>query len=450
MNNWMFGAYLPTDSVSGLDAWDGEVTVPLKLPMPIGLSPGIYTVTVTATNSNDTSAKDSISMSIEILDTASVYVSDEDTGQSYIPGQPAQTMQFMVRNDGNSIDRFDITLDYPENKMMANVDENDNEMVGTRTIEIAPGASVNVSISFSFIDDIEDGQVLMNVIATSVNDNTISSSGSVTFLVGSQNWLKLIPSVPLTIDNADDDYEVVVTVRNQYTSAQVVSMDLDDSETKNWFQSRIDSADRNFVLAVGEEREITVELEISETTLTYLNDEGRLVVNLTIWAQSETVSDAAKTSVQITMIQLESSNTGTSNDDTEGGLDGVFNIVLWIVLALVLGGGGFFAFRIVKNTGEEEDEYGGWGRDMYEDNLAATYGAVAEAPTIGAMGVIPSPEKPLVDIPSAMPPEAPPAQATPEAIQEGPALPPGGLPEGWTMEQWKHYGQQWLEQNGLA
>jgi hypothetical protein len=70
-------------------------------------------------------------MTIEILDTASVHVSDEDTGQSYIPGQPAQTMQFMVRNDGNSIDRFDITLDYPENKMMANVDENDNEMVGT-------------------------------------------------------------------------------------------------------------------------------------------------------------------------------------------------------------------------------------------------------------------------------------------------------------------------------
>jgi hypothetical protein len=24
-------------------------------------------------------------------------------------------------------------------------------------------------------------------------------------------------------------------------------------------------------------------------------------------------------------------------------------------------------------------------------------------------------------------------------------LPPNGLPEGWTMEQWEHYGQQWLE-----
>ncbi len=30
---------------------------------------------------------------------------------------------------------------------------------------------------------------------------------------------------------------------------------------------------------------------------------------------------------------------------------------------------------------------------------------------------------------------------------EHPPLPEGGLPEGWTMEQWKYYGNQWLERN---
>ncbi len=30
----------------------------------------------------------------------------------------------------------------------------------------------------------------------------------------------------------------------------------------------------------------------------------------------------------------------------------------------------------------------------------------------------------------------------------GPPLPPGGLPDGWTMEQWEHYGQQWLDRQG--
>jgi hypothetical protein len=34
---------------------------------------------------------------------------------------------------------------------------------------------------------------------------------------------------------------------------------------------------------------------------------------------------------------------------------------------------------------------------------------------------------------------APPAVA-------GPPLPPGGLPAGWSMEQWAYYGQQYLDQ----
>jgi hypothetical protein len=29
--------------------------------------------------------------------------------------------------------------------------------------------------------------------------------------------------------------------------------------------------------------------------------------------------------------------------------------------------------------------------------------------------------------------------------QRGPPLPESGLPEGWTMEQWEHYGHQWLD-----
>ena len=27
-----------------------------------------------------------------------------------------------------------------------------------------------------------------------------------------------------------------------------------------------------------------------------------------------------------------------------------------------------------------------------------------------------------------------------------PELPESGLPEGWTMEQWAHYGQAWIDQ----
>jgi hypothetical protein len=39
--------------------------------------------------------------------------------------------------------------------------------------------------------------------------------------------------------------------------------------------------------------------------------------------------------------------------------------------------------------------------------------------------------------------------AAPQPVQtnQSPALPATGLPEGWTMEQWDYYGQQWLDAN---
>ncbi len=81
---------------------------------------------------------------------------------------------------------------------------------------------------------------------------------------------------------------------------------------------------------------------------------------------------------------------------------------------------------------EKEDDLDDWG-DMYQDSLSATYGAVAAAPTV-PMSAPPTPE------PMAMPEPTAPAPAS-----AGPPLPPGGLPDGWTMDQWEHYGQQYLD-----
>jgi len=30
-------------------------------------------------------------------------------------------------------------------------------------------------------------------------------------------------------------------------------------------------------------------------------------------------------------------------------------------------------------------------------------------------------------------------------VNQGPPIPEGGIPTGWTMEQWQHYGQQYLD-----
>ena len=44
------------------------------------------------------------------------------------------------------------------------------------------------------------------------------------------------------------------------------------------------------------------------------------------------------------------------------------------------------------------------------------------------------------------PTEAPVLAFAPEHVQPtGPPLPPGGLPPGWTMEQWAWYGEDYLK-----
>ena len=40
------------------------------------------------------------------------------------------------------------------------------------------------------------------------------------------------------------------------------------------------------------------------------------------------------------------------------------------------------------------------------------------------------------------------ASTTPEMPAEAPPLPEGGLPDGWTMDQWRWYGHEWLAKYG--
>jgi len=398
-------------------------------------------------------------LTVDILDTAAVHVSDEDADQSYIPGESAQTMSFEVRNDGNSIDRFTMSLDLPTG-MVAEY----TNLYDGKTPEIATGTSYNVSVRFSFLDGTE-GQLTMGVIATSVNDMNISATGSATYLVGSQNWLKIIPTGILVIDDADpaDAWSMTVIVRNQYTTAQSVSMNLDNGESSNWIQSRIANSDRTFSLAVEEERQVTVIFTVSKTTLNNLGQDS-LFTNLTLWAQSQTVSDAASTTLQLELIKTGSQASGDGASSGSNGID-VGSILMWVgFIGIFLVGVGVI-FKILSEE-EEEDDYGGWGAEGYEGSVEATYGSVAAAPTVPVAGAPYEAPKSLPDIapPAGAPPAMAPAQMAPPpafpapsapspdlgAADSAPPVPAAGLPEGWTMDQWNVYGQMWLEQNGQA
>ena len=55
-----------------------------------------------------------------------------------------------------------------------------------------------------------------------------------------------------------------------------------------------------------------------------------------------------------------------------------------------------------------------------------------------------------VDTPAAQQPTEPMATETSSVVNTGPPLPATGLPDGWSMEQWNYYGEQWLANNPPA
>ncbi len=432
-SNWKLGAYLAADETPVLDAWDGETSIVLNLPMPVGLAPGLYTARIDVTSLDDPSVMEQVTISIDVTDTAAVWVSDEEADQSYIPGDDSQSMRFEVRNDGNKADRFEMSLIIPEG-MTAGFDQ---LVDGTMTPILDPGESYNVTVTFSF-DEGASGQKLLQVVATSESDSTVSSTGMCTYNVGTQNWLRIISTENIIISEGGE-FEVVVRVRNMYNEGQSVSMSVDQGGTNKWYRAKIDSSDRDFWLDKEGEREVTIKFEVEESSLINL-EEDFIETQVKIWATSNSVEEAASLDLSVNLKKM------STGDDVEGSADGSSSIDWVLILTWVVGGAIIIALlgsliMILNNSEEEEEKV--WVGDGYEDLLSATYGSVAAAPTIGDSGVIQSPPAVPADSPPSVPAPAP------EPVQnQGPPIPSGGLPEGWTMEQWQHYGQQWLDNQG--
>ena len=97
--------------------------------------------------------------------------------------------------------------------------------------------------------------------------------------------------------------------------------------------------------------------------------------------------------------------------------------------------------------------------EVSQDEIAAALAQSMDLPIPAATppaGLPPAGRPPVGSPPAGRPPAGlPPAGLPPTPIKQvpplptGPPLPPGGLPDGWTMEQWSHYGEQYLQRMGL-
>ena len=89
--------------------------------------------------------------------------------------------------------------------------------------------------------------------------------------------------------------------------------------------------------------------------------------------------------------------------------------MMWFGFITVMGVGVFVIVNILRNE-EEEDEYGGWGEEGYENSLEATYGSVASAPTVPVPGALPSSPPPAAPAQAMAPAPAAPAPAAPTSF----------------------------------
>jgi len=446
MSNNALKASLSTSETPVLDAWDGSAPILLKLPMERGLEPGMYTVTIEANsiienNEDDhNSARNQTVIQIEVLDTAAVTVLDKESDQSYIPGGGENQVKFNITNDGNRADKFTMTLNVPSGMTAKYVNLPD----GVHTPNLSPGESFDAIVAFSFgmCPDVKqplDGKpddgctVNLGVIATSNEDNSISDTGIGTFKVGSQNWLRVIATESPTISEAGV-YFVNVSVINSFTSEQTMYLELNNSEAKRWYSAKIVNSDSGDIrLVKSEDRTIQIKITIQETSLANL-DSDTVITNLTIWALSTTVADATSSVIQVKLQKDQAGSKSSSSDDSKGEFD-VQGTVTWIIAVTVILVLCVILVKLILS--KEEEEENDWDYSDYEAALTVTYGEVAAAPTVPEAKDVPFvPQQPEMPAPAAVP-------------SAGPELPPDGLPEGWTSEQWATYGAEYRKRIGL-
>ncbi|RJU95518.1 MAG: hypothetical protein DWC10_08095 [Candidatus Poseidoniales archaeon] len=256
-----------------------------------------------------------------------------------------------------------------------------------------------------------------------------------------------------------------------------VLLDKNDMERTDWTITLTPSSISD--LGVGEESEVVVNLVPKENVVRGV---GVLHVNL---------SDEQGL---ITSLELEVSVS------TAEGSTGLFSILppeVSIGLVMVLLVGTLVVGRRMKKSGELHDD----GTELVAPNThtdpdllgarrdsALDLGSAVDELTSGevsdeeiAKAIMQSMDMPVVPaaVPSGLPPAGlppkrespvgnlpaglPPAGLPPTAVKSvpslpqvtptpatpaAPPLPPGGLPAGWTMEQWQHYGHEWLRRHG--
>ena len=465
--DWRIEAYLNTEVTEEIDPFGGETSVMVILPMKHGLAPSFYLIEIVATSQDNPLHSERSDFTLEVPTTYVVEVADEDmSGQTFRAGEAEEkTLNFEIFNHGNADDAFTVELDLDEGIIATIVDGlNDG-----RTPYIAPQTSTNVTVTYRFAEGTNGARTLA-VEATSVSAAAegadVQATGEAVFQVGNVGWIALTPGPQIYIDVADT-HTTQITVHNRHPAEdQQVRLQVEQGDAVYYVdQVFISQDEREFVLGPDEQRIISLNVRVTETNLAMLiSDEMHF--NVTIHAEAD--DDVADVTIPLLVKKVAI----VDEDPSESGGQGLAQtIVIWVMgVGLILGL--LVVLVQVLRGGEEEDEI----RSLEMGYESSMGDGLPDAPSLPSAPVLPSSDStansmyggsqaifeqpvmetppapapaPAAPAPAAPAPEPAPAPA-PAAPAGGPPLPADGLPEGWTMEQWTHYGEEYLRRSGGA
>lgn len=312
--------------------------------------------------------------------------------------------------------------------------------------------------------------------------------------------------LPIYVNASNDGRYVTaeLTIRVEVPVSDYAGISTDSSAAPLLFIARDGSAKQTFVLVNEGNTPLsgTLSAEVRDSNGTVLSDRSATVspssiVDLPVGQSIDIVGevkpddDAADGRYQLVIVFTSdngvvvefAADTSVSTQKSSGGLMNMppyiaYPLLAALIIALIVGARRLKSAARIEDTGAElvspdahtNPDHLGARRDealdishsvndiasgeVSKDEIAA---ALAQSMDLPVPMAAPPAGLPPAGLPPAGKPPAglPPAGLPPTTIKEvpplptGPPLPPGGLPDGWTMEQWSHYGEQYLQRMGL-
>ncbi len=216
------------------------------------------------------------------------------------------------------------------------------------------------------------------------------------------------------VDTNGDDYKTVAAVKWDILEELPAPADMGDE----MFTSYIEGLTEEIKSLEAEQADDTILNEAYKEEIAQILIEKR--------AQYDTACDDPRATCPVENMQSGDATEDTSGDTNWMLILGIVGAVIFVALALGL----------LMRRGEDNklyDSEASWGHDTLpiHDTVAnSMYGGAA----------------PIFQQQMPQPATAPVVQPVVQPVVAGPPLPPGGLPAGWSMEQWQYYGQQYLDQ----